>query len=699
MCFLSLAGWDNPSTLTIDAPTEERPSVLSRSLVDVMGHPRSYPPPRALSGRPPFSQDDRNGDGIRGPRRDGSPVGGGREDAMRERGYGNGPRGGGMQGHRLCRVSFPLDPQPDIGMPIYPLPLFFRPGGIASTAPRTDPEKADAVPRFAGGEREEQEQEGRGRPGGGGAGGANPPSPASYPVAPPSAPQDNPHNARENQHHGLSSPLSGGRSGPGVGPGAGGGEHYQNYGRHGPPPPSIASRMGVRGSFGSRPGMGGGYGGGMANGSARGDHQHSSEFRGGGTGGGRGNPGGWDGGRGGDWDRDRGQPPPPPRERELDWEHRRKWERDRDRGAGPEWDRDRGAGARGTGGGRNSRDWSERDNRERPPPARSGGGVGAAGNGGSGPLGSPSMTGMASPAQPFSSAGRASRRPFEGQPEGGSAAGLAPAPTEEERRKHAETVAAQAKAIAERERQLAEKSDEVEKGVALRARMELERLRAEKERKEKEQHNAAQGAWGYEPDEYGRDDPYRRQEDVERELAAQQAAAAALSPAIAPMSALDRPGSAWVLGGKSAPPKVPPTPKAKAVRAVLGRGQEEAVEAGTGARVIQKRQAPPAAQDAWTRLISFPPEKETPPVTPYTPRRPGLEAAAAAKSPEPLRPLRPPSPCSGLPPVETVQTIAVASPKGRSGRGKGWAVIGPRRVEGRRPRGSTRKFSTTRPGR
>lgn len=163
---------------------------------------------------------------------------------------------------------------------------------------------------------------------------------------------------------------------------------------------------------------------------------------------------------------------------------------------------------------------------------------------------------------------------------------------------------------------------QVEKGVALRARMELERLRADKERKEKEQHatptgdptateppqehrqkqqqqegrsDAAQGAWGYEPDEYGRDDPYRRQEDVERERAAQQAAAAALSPAIVPMSGADRPGSAWVLGGTSAPPKAPAAPKAKAVRAVLGRGQEEAVEAGTGARVIQKRQAPPAA--------------------------------------------------------------------------------------------------------
>lgn len=149
--------------------------------------------------------------------------------------------------------------------------------------------------------------------------------------------------------------------------------------------------------------------------------------------------------------------------------------------------------------------------------------------------------------------------------------------------------------------------------MALRARMELERLRAEKEDKEQrakadadarersksaagdegsQQHqphdvrNDGEGV-GYEPDGYGRDDPYSRQEDVETERAPQPATAAASSPATVPVSG-ERSGSGWGMGAP--PPKARPTPKA-----VLGRGQEEAVEAGTGARVIQKRQVPPAA--------------------------------------------------------------------------------------------------------
>lgn len=142
--------------------------------------------------------------------------------------------------------------------------------------------------------------------------------------------------------------------------------------------------------------------------------------------------------------------------------------------------------------------------------------------------------------------------------------------------------------------------------MTIRERIEPERLRSEKDFKEEEkrtkanaistregpttstadhketqsQQNGGDGhaeRRGYEPDAYadayGSDDPYRRQEDVERERAAQQAAATALSPASGPVLQ----------------PKARPTPKA-----VLGRGQEEAVEAGTGARVIQKRHVPPA---------------------------------------------------------------------------------------------------------
>lgn len=95
----------------------------------------------------------------------------------------------------------------------------------------------------------------------------------------------------------------------------------------------------------------------------------------------------------------------------------------------------------------------------------------------------------------------------------------------------------------------------------------------------REERNAPDGAssGGYEPDGYGRDDPYRKQEDVERERAAQQAAAAALSPAMGPCS-----------GWRGAPPSKPrPPPKV-----LLGRGQEEVIEASTGARVIQPRQIP-----------------------------------------------------------------------------------------------------------
>ena len=85
-----------------------------------------------------------------------------------------------------------------------------------------------------------------------------------------------------------------------------------------------------------------------------------------------------------------------------------------------------------------------------------------------------------------------------------------------------------------------------------------------------------------------KDDPYRGQEDLKRERAAQQAAVAALSPALAPVtSEREQSVSDWSLGA-------PPAPKARAPpKVVLARGQEEAVERETGALVIQKRQMPP----------------------------------------------------------------------------------------------------------
>ena len=81
--------------------------------------PRSYPPPRAPSGRPHFRQDGR-GD-LMGRGRDGSPAG--REDGMgmgfgsggfggpgRPSGGGGGPGGGELQqGHRLRESDFPLE--------------------------------------------------------------------------------------------------------------------------------------------------------------------------------------------------------------------------------------------------------------------------------------------------------------------------------------------------------------------------------------------------------------------------------------------------------------------------------------------------------------------------------------------------------------------------------------------------------------
>lgn len=72
--------------------------------------PRSYPPPRAPSGRPHFSQDGRSGDGMGHGGRDGSPAGYGREDG----GYGGqGRPGAGVgiqgQGHRLRESDFPLE--------------------------------------------------------------------------------------------------------------------------------------------------------------------------------------------------------------------------------------------------------------------------------------------------------------------------------------------------------------------------------------------------------------------------------------------------------------------------------------------------------------------------------------------------------------------------------------------------------------
>lgn len=75
---------------------------------------RSYPPPRAPSGRPHFRQDERSD--LLGRNRDGSP--GGREDGMGSRGFGGpgrpggggiGPGSGGMQGHRLKESDFPLE--------------------------------------------------------------------------------------------------------------------------------------------------------------------------------------------------------------------------------------------------------------------------------------------------------------------------------------------------------------------------------------------------------------------------------------------------------------------------------------------------------------------------------------------------------------------------------------------------------------
>lgn len=148
---------------------------------------------------------------------------------------------------------------------------------------------------------------------------------------------------------------------------------------------------------------------------------------------------------------------------------------------------------------------------------------------------------------------------------------------------------------------------QVEKGVALRARMELERLRAEKEQRPKQQQQqkhqedgeekeSATGApaadLGYEPGRYGRDDPYRGEEELERLRAAQQAAIAALSPALppAPSTHEHRSVADWSLETSSTAPKSRAPPKV-----VLARGQEEAVEAETGVPVIQKRQVPPSA--------------------------------------------------------------------------------------------------------
>lgn len=195
---------------------------------------------------------------------------------------------------------------------------------------------------------------------------------------------------------------------------------------------------------------------------------------------------------------------------------------------------------------------------------------------------------------------------------------------------------------------------QVEKGVALRSRMELERLRAEKEQKEQRDREAKAKAdaddahgrsnyspecndsqqldgddvedGGYEPDGYGRDDPYGRQEDVERERAPQQAAAAALSPATAAQpgersGSGSGSGSGWGLA-EAHPPKARPTPKA-----LLGRGQEEAVEAGTGARVIQKRQVPPAA------VVKVVPQERGQVRQPETPRQ-GDDTPATTKPEE-----------------------------------------------------------------
>ena len=193
-------------------------------------------------------------------------------------------------------------------------------------------------------------------------------------------------------------------------------------------PPSIAHRMGGRSFSGGRLGSGGGYSGQS--------YGHSGDFRGMGL---RGQEV-WEGGRGrSEWDRDRDRPPPPStspsppaplrdrdRERDLEWEHRRKW--DRDRGTDHDW---------------------------RPPDRGS-------------------ARSSMSAVDPYS------RRALEGKKDGlKPSPALAPAPTpgagtsvstskptdEEERKRRAEAVAEEARAFAERERRLAEKSDEVCEGV------------------------------------------------------------------------------------------------------------------------------------------------------------------------------------------------------------------------------------------
>lgn len=255
-------------------------------------------------------------------------------------------------------------------------------------------------------------------------------SPSSYPLAPSSGPRE----------HSMPSPLGSGRPGPGMG-------SNDFYGG----PPSITSRMGERGSLGSRPGPGNAFGGKMMNGSARGDfrgyvgggssqgYSQSGDFRGGNGSG----SGGWDGNRGRDWNRDREAPL---RERNLDWEHRRKWDRDRgpDRSRGP--DRDS-----------RFREW-ERE-RERPD--------GRGGDGGSGRTFSPSLAAS----DPFSSTQRQSKFPLEMQGERGPSPCASPAAprgatvpkpvNEEERRRPAEGVAEEARAFAEREQLPMEGGDEV----------------------------------------------------------------------------------------------------------------------------------------------------------------------------------------------------------------------------------------------
>ena len=80
---------------------------------------------------------------------------------------------------------------------------------------------------------------------------------------------------------------------------------------------------------------------------------------------------------------------------------------------------------------------------------------------------------------------------------------------------------------------------QVEKGVALKIRLELTRLRAERpkhQQKEVEEKGASAGVAAdlYYPDGYGRDDPYRGDEELQRERAAQQAAIEAFIPALTP---------------------------------------------------------------------------------------------------------------------------------------------------------------------